>query len=155
MVLIITRNIRNLGQNKGFAHFVVRYIFIQSDPFSDTLTAILKLTGGGDSVGANERRMAIWHTLCYRRHVTISYLAAEYKVSRSTIRDDVDILSLSYPIVSVRGHGGGIKVADWYQPKSMLLTPVQMDLLLKISKQLSGDEARIMSSIIILLTSDS
>lgn len=103
-------------------------------------------------MGANERRMAILHTLCCRRHVTIAYLAAEYKVSRSTVRDDVDILSLSYPIVSVRGNGGGIKVADWYQTDSMLLTPAQMELLLRISSQLSGDDALIMSGIINLLS---
>lgn len=104
-------------------------------------------------MGANERRMAIWHTLCSRRHVTIAYLAAEYKISRSTVRNDVDILSVSYPIVTLRGNGGGIKVADWYQP-SMRLTPAQMDLLLRIRDQLSGRDAHIMSSIITLLASD-
>ena len=101
-------------------------------------------------MGVHERRMAIWYTLCNRRHVTIAYLAAEYKVSRSTIRDDIDILSLSYPIITKRGNGGGIKVADWYQPQ-LLLSPAQMELLLRISTQLSGKDAHIMSSIINLL----
>ena len=101
---------------------------------------------------ANERRQAIWHTLCSRRHVTIAYLADEYKISRSTVRDDVDILSLSYPIVTIRGNGGGIKVADWYQPGEQLLSEAQMDLLLRISKTLSGKDAQIMSSIITKLT---
>ena len=113
---------------------------------------MLVLAEGGDKVRANERRQAIWHTLCSRRHVTIAYLAAEYKISRSTVRDDVDILSLSYPIITIRGNGGGIKVADWYQPREQLLSEAQMDLLLRISKTLSGDDARIMSSIITKLT---
>lgn len=103
-------------------------------------------------MGANERRQAIWHTLCCRRHVTIAYLAAEYKISRSTVRDDVDILSLSYPIITVRGNGGGIKLAEWYQPGQQLLSSTQINLLVKISKTLSGDDARIMSSIIMQLT---
>ncbi len=77
-------------------------------------------------MGANERRQAIWHTLCRCRHITISHLAAEYKTSHTTIRKDVDILSLSYPIVTMRGHGGGIKLADWYEPGKMQLTPAQM-----------------------------
>ena len=106
------------------------------------------LAEGGDEVRANERRQAIWHTLCCRRHVTIAYLAEEYKISRSTVRDDVDILSLSYPIVTIRGNVGGIKLADWYQPEQQLLTPAQLNLLLRISKTLSGDDALIMSSII-------
>ena len=49
---------------KIFRHF-------QSVPFSCYLEFILVLAGGGDRVGANERRQAIWHTLCRCRHITI------------------------------------------------------------------------------------
>lgn len=106
------------------------------------------LAEGGDRVGANERRQAIWHTLCRCRHVTISYLAAEYKISRTTIGKDIEILSLSYPIVTSRGNGGGVGLAEWYEPGKMQLTPAQMDLLLRISKTLTGTDAYIMRSII-------
>ena len=99
-------------------------------------------------MGANERRQAIWHTLCRCRHITIAYLAAEYKTSHTAIRKDVDVLSLSYLIVTLREHGGGIKLADWYEPGNMQLTPAQMDLLLRISKTLTGSDAHIMPSII-------
>lgn len=103
-------------------------------------------------MGINERRQAIWHTLCCRRHVTIADLAAEFKISQSTVRDDVDVLSLSYPIVSKRGNGGGIKIADWYNPSQQFLSPAQMDLLLRVSKTLTGADAHIMCSIITQLS---
>ena len=99
-------------------------------------------------MGANERRQAIWHTLCRCRHVTIPYFAAEFKTSQTTIRNDVDILSLSYPIVTVLGRRGGIQLAEWYEPGKMQLTLAQMDLLLRISKTLTGTDAYIMCSII-------
>ena len=57
--------------------------------FSWHLSANLVLAEGGDRVAANERRQAIWHTLCRCRHVTISYWAAEYKISRTTIGKDM------------------------------------------------------------------
>ena len=122
--------------------------YFQSVTFSCYLEVILVLAGGGDRVGANERRQTIWHTFCRCRHITIAYLAAEYKTSHTTIRKDVDVLSLSYPIVTLRGHGGGIKLSDWYEPVNMQLTPAQMDLLLRISKTLTGSDAHIMRSII-------
>ena len=53
----------------------------------------------------------------------------------------------------MRGNGGGIRIADWYQPE-LLLSPMQMDLLFRVSRQLSGDDALIMDSIINLLTVD-
>ena len=99
-------------------------------------------------MGANEWRQAIWHTLCRFRHVTISYLAAEYKISRTTIGKDIEILSLSYPIVTSRGNSGGIGLSEWYEPGKMQLTPAQMALPLRISKTLTGTDAYIMRSII-------
>ena len=53
----------------------------------------------------------------------------------------------------MRGNGGGIRIADWYQP-DLLLSPMQMDLLFRVSRQLSGDDALIMDSILNLLTVD-
>ena len=124
-----------------FRHF-------QSVTFSCYLEVILVLAGGGDRVGANERRQTIWHTFCRCRHITIAYLAAKYKTSHTAIRRNVDVLSASYPIVTLRGHGGGIKLADWYEPGKIQLTPAQMNLLLRISKTLTGSDSHIMRSII-------
>ena len=42
--------------------------------------------------------MVIRNSLCYRRQETIANLAAEYHVSKRTVDDDGEILSLIYPI---------------------------------------------------------
>ena len=104
-------------------------------------------------MNANERRQAIWHTLCARRHVTISYLASEHHVSRTTIKEDICILSLSYPIITSRGFNGGVKLPDWYIPGRQLLTTEQMNLLVRLANTLHGEDARIMSGIITHLAS--
>lgn len=100
-------------------------------------------------MGASERRMAIWKTLCCRRQDTVAHLASEFNVSRRTIYYDVAFLSIIYPIESIRGrYYGGVKISDWYTPNPKVYTPAQMELLLKLQKNLSGNEAIIMSSII-------
>lgn len=99
-------------------------------------------------MSANERRMAIWHTLCSRRRCTTAYLAAEYGVSLRTIRYDIDHLSLSYPIEVERRRYGCIKISDGYSPVRPLFTEKQMALLWKIHAQLDGDDARMMEGII-------
>lgn len=101
---------------------------------------------------ASERRLAIWHTLCAQRQVTISYLAAKYGVSPRTIRYDVETLSRTYPIETRPGKNGGVKVADWFQPGGAILQPEQMDLLLRIHRGLEGDDAEMMSDIIASLS---
>jgi len=66
-------------------------------------------------MGPNERRMEIIEALCRRRQDTMANLAAEFGVSVRTIKNDIDILSLSYPIETIRGrYGGGVRVADGY-----------------------------------------
>ena len=65
-------------------------------------------------MNANARRQAIWHTLCARRLVTVPYLAARYRVSQNTVKEDISLLSLSYPIVTVRGRNGGVKMFNMY-----------------------------------------
>lgn len=96
----------------------------------------------------NERRQSIWQTLCQRRHETIKNLAMEFEVSPRTIRYDIDILTLSHPIETVCGrYGGGVKLADWYQPTRRALCPEQLRLLKKIATSLEGDELTVLNSI--------
>ena len=75
----------------------------------------------------NERRAAIFDALCIRRQDTVENLASEFGVSEKTIRRDIEELSCSYPIETVRGrYGGGVKVADWYHQnrKTLELFPM-------------------------------
>lgn len=64
---------------------------------------------------AMERRQMILEAMSDRRFETMDNLAAEFKVSYRTIRYDIEILSCSYPLYTVQGGSGGIRVADgWY-----------------------------------------
>jgi predicted DNA-binding transcriptional regulator YafY len=97
----------------------------------------------------NERRSAIFDALCIRRQDTVSNLAEEFKVSEKTIRRDIEELSCSYPIETVRGrYGGGVKVLDWYRPSHKTLSPEQAALLMKLAPGLEGHDLDVMNSII-------
>lgn len=97
---------------------------------------------------ANERRMEIIEVLCQRRHDTMQNLAAEFGVTDRTIRNDINELSLSYPIITKRGrYGGGISIMDGYSLNQKFLKSDQKDLLQKLSTSLSGQDLQVMNSI--------
>ncbi len=101
-------------------------------------------------MSAAERRNGICAILNKQRMTTISELVSEFGVNERTIRRDVEELSLTYPIETVRGrYGGGIKLADWYQPHKRSLLPEQMKLLKKLATSLSGSDLAVMNSILI------
>lgn len=98
---------------------------------------------------AHERRIAIWRSLCCHRFDTVANLAVKYRVSVRTIYYDVQVLSLSYPIETIRGrYRGGIRIPDWYKPNPNKYTPAQLELLIKLKETLSGNDLAIMTSII-------
>ena len=97
----------------------------------------------------NERRQELLEVLCRRRHDTYDNLAREFGISKRTIRYDVEILTLSYPIETASGrYGGGVKVADWYHSNQKTLSPKQAALLKKLAPSLQGDNLAVMNSII-------
>jgi len=96
-----------------------------------------------------ERRQAIFELLCKRRHEKIENLMFAFSVSRRTIIRDIEVLTLTYPIETIRGrYGGGVKVADWYHPNRLSLCSEQMQLLKKLAPALEGDDLSIMNSIL-------
>ena len=98
---------------------------------------------------AHDRRLSIWHSLCRFRHATVAQLAATHGVSVRTIYYDMQRLSLSHPIETVRGrHHAGIRLPDWYRPNPHACTPIQLALLLRLKSTLTGDDLIIMSGII-------
>lgn len=96
-----------------------------------------------------ERRSSIYAELRAQRHLTVGYLAEKYAVSEKTIRRDIEELTLTYPIETVRGrYGGGVKLADWYHPMQTTLSPKQIALLKKLAPSLEGDDLAVMNSIL-------
>ena len=100
-------------------------------------------------MGPNERRQELIELLCRRRHDTYENLAREFGVSKRTIRYDIEMLTLSYPIETVSGrYGGGVKIADWYHLNQKTLSPEQVILLKKLAPTLQGADLAVMNSLI-------
>ena len=99
-------------------------------------------------MSANERRRAILEAMCRRRHDTRENLAFEFGVSKRTIENDVLMLSTEYPIYTSQGNGGGIHVVEGYRLDRNYLSDEQTELLERLSVGLSGDDAKVMRSIL-------
>ena len=97
---------------------------------------------------ALERRQEILEVLCERRYDTVENLATEFGVGERTIRRDIEYLSLSYPIYTTQGKGGGIHVDQDYRLGKKYLTDKQSELLEELSKGLTGNELAVMQSIL-------
>ena len=76
-------------------------------------------------------------------------LAFEFGVSIRTIRNDIDILSLSYPLETIRGrYGGGIRVMDGFFMNCKYFNLEQKKLLERLCAQLSGNDLAVMNGIL-------
>ena len=96
-----------------------------------------------------QRRDAIKELLFKDRKAQIKDLADRFGVSVRTIKYDIEALTCSYPIETVRGrYSGGIKLADWYQPGNKEFTLEQIALLKKLAASLEGNDLVVMNSII-------
>ena len=95
-----------------------------------------------------ERRQKILEVLCLRRHETTDNLAYEFNVSRETIRRDVRILTCSYPVESVSGGHGGIRVAEWFHLDRRALNSAEITFLRKLGESLNGPDLEMLNRII-------
>lgn len=96
----------------------------------------------------SERRQMILDYLLERRATTRYELSNHFNVSLRTIERDILILSCSYPIMTIQGGGGGIKIADGYRLGMKYLSESQAALLKQLSENLSGEDLETMQSIL-------
>lgn len=96
----------------------------------------------------SERRQMILEYLLEHRETTRFELSNHFNVSLRTIERDILILSCSYPIITIQGGGGGIKIADGYRLGMKYLSESQAALLEQLSDTLSGKDLEIMQSIL-------
>ena len=107
-------------------------------------------------MGTAERRNEILRILCRRRHETIENLASELAVSKRTIRRDIDVLSMTYPIYTQTGkYNGGIYVMDGFFLERMYMNDTELDVLKKLytieqnnNSSLTQQELSVLASII-------
>ena len=97
----------------------------------------------------NDRQQQLISLLCQRRSDSIQNLAMELGVCERTIRRDIEELTLTYPIETVRGrYGGGVRMADWYCQDRPKLTPKQTALLKRLAIGLHGEDLDEMNRIL-------
>ncbi len=97
---------------------------------------------------ALERRQQILEILCERRRESVDNLAYEFGVNERTIRRDVEALSLSYPIYTTQGIGGGVQIMSGFTLGRKYLSEQETELLEKLLPQLSGADILTMKSIL-------
>ena len=97
---------------------------------------------------ALDRRKRILEKLCERRYEKVENLAFEFSVNESTVRRDIQELSLSYPIYTKTGVYGGVYVAEGYYLGRQYLKREQKEFLEKIAGGLAGMEREQMQTII-------
>lgn len=79
-----------------------------------------------------ERRLALLEYLCEIRHDTINNLAFEFQVHKNTITNDINELSLSYPIYVINGGANcGVYLQEDFNLTKVYLTPEQVAVLKK------------------------
>ena len=76
-----------------------------------------------------DRRAEIINILLVRRRITAKELAEEFNVTVRTIQNDIQALSLGFPIYTRQGGDGGIFVGDNYKPYMNTLTPLELKVL--------------------------
>lgn len=95
-----------------------------------------------------ERRMEIIEILCVQRHSTIANLAFELGVSVDTVKRDIQFLSLSYPVYTTQGNGGGVHIMDGYKLYKKYLTDKQSEYLKELAATSTGESKQIALSIL-------
>ena len=99
-------------------------------------------------IKTTERRLTILHILCERRKETLDNLAFELSVCRNTIQRDIEALSLSFPIYTSQGNGGGVYVVDGFRLGMKYLTDDQCELLERLLEMSEGKDKEVLHSII-------
>ena len=74
--------------------------------------------------------------------------AFEFDASFHTIRNDIRVLELKYPIYTRIGAGGGVFILDSSRLQQRWLTVEQRELLMDVCSALDDERALLMKSII-------
>lgn len=99
-------------------------------------------------MSANERRAEIIRILVTRRQESMQVLARELEVTDRTIRADILALTTEYPLETVRGNGGGVRIADWYHPHKNILSREQISVLEQLIPQADEEQKRVLDQML-------
>ena len=86
-------------------------------------------------------------TLYERHNDIVGNRAFEFDASFHTIRNDIRVLELKYPIYTRMGAGGGVFILDSSRLQQRWLTVHQRELLMDVCSVLDDERALLMKSI--------
>jgi predicted DNA-binding transcriptional regulator YafY len=95
-----------------------------------------------------ERRLEIINILIVRRHVTVKELAEEFNVTVRTIENDIQALSLAYPIYTKPGVAGGVFMSEHYNPYINSLTGKELQTLKELYRSVDDKYKKMLWQII-------
>ena len=101
-----------------------------------------------EKVSLYERRRQLIAVLYERQNDTVGNLAFEFSVSSHTIRNDIRVLELEYPIYTRMGAGGGVFILDSSRLQQRWLTVRQRELLMDVCGIWGDEQALMVKSII-------
>lgn len=101
-----------------------------------------------EKISLYERRRQLIAVLYKRQNDTVGNLAFEFNVSSLTIRNDLRVLELEYPIYTKVEMGGGVFVLDSCRLRQRWLTVRQRELLMGVCGALNDEQALLIKSII-------
>lgn len=102
-------------------------------------------------ITANERRNQEIEYMSRKREFTLQNLMDEFGISKSTAQRDIGILMSDpyyIPIGSMSGHGGGYCIVGNWRSDHKYLTPIQSELLHRLSAGLQPTDLKVMESIL-------
>lgn len=95
-----------------------------------------------------DRRAEIVSILLVKRRITAKELADEFNVTVRTIQNDIQALSLGFPIYTKQGGDGGIFVGENYKPYMNTLTPLELKVLQEMYELAEGIHRKILFQIL-------
>ena len=99
-----------------------------------------------------ERRVQILEYIVFHKQTTRKELAEHFGVCINTIVNDIDVISISAPIYTKQGNGGGIYILPEYRSYKNYLTDTEEELLYKLMQYIENEEKRILCGIITKFT---
>ena len=97
---------------------------------------------------ATERREEIMRIMVARREESMQVLARELGVTDRTIRNDILVLTAKYPLDTVRGNGGGVRLDKSYHPYRNTMSRQQTETILNLKDRVSEDEWAVLEQLL-------
>ena len=96
-----------------------------------------------------ERRQEIMRILVARRSETAPRLARELGVGVNTIRRDILALTLDFPLETIPGKYGCVRVAEWYHPHRNIMSMEQQTVLSQLMESATERQREVLRQMLV------